>query len=155
MVGNTVIVKNMEKKRLEEINCELCRITIIFADFEKDIYENMFNDVFLWNYHSKLIFHLCQIFEIEKAALCCFLDDEFHYRGRDRLTGKTWSISQTEPLKHEMKLKLEELKKFRNKQLDEKKEKNKSFSRNQKGNNFGRKKDKNKIDSILNNMCMF
>ena len=47
MVGNIVIAKNMEKKRLEETNCELCRIPIIFADFEKDIYENMFNDAFL------------------------------------------------------------------------------------------------------------
>ena len=58
MVGNIVIAKNMEKKRLEETNCELCRIPIIFADFEENIYENIFNDVFLWNYHSKLIFHL-------------------------------------------------------------------------------------------------
>ena len=80
MVGNIVIAKNMEKKRLEETNCELCRIPIIFADFEEDIYENIFNDVFLWNYHSKLIFNLYQIFEIENAALCCFLDDEFLYR---------------------------------------------------------------------------
>ena len=121
MVGNTVIVKNMEKKRLEEINCELCRITIIFADFEKDIYENMFNDVFLLNYQSKLTFHLYEIFETDKAALCCFLNDEFHYRGRDRLTGKTWSISQKESLEQGMNLKLEELKKLKQKQLDEKK----------------------------------
>ena len=88
MPHNIAIAKNMEKKSLEEINCELCRIPIIFADFEKDIYENMFNDVFLWNYHSKLIFHLYQIFETEKAMLCCFLNDEFDYRGRDQLTGK-------------------------------------------------------------------
>ena len=82
----------MEKKRLEEINCELCRIPIIFADFEKDIYENIFNDVFLLNYQSKLTFHLYEIFETDKAALNSFLDDEFHYRGRDRLTGKTWAF---------------------------------------------------------------
>ena len=111
----------MEKKRLEEINCELCRIPIIFADFEKDIYENIFNDVFLLNYQSKLIFHLYEIFETDKAALCCFLNDEFHYRGRDRLTGKTWSISQKESLEQGMNLKLEELKKLKQKQLDEKK----------------------------------
>ena len=139
----------MEKQRLEEINCELCRIPIIFADFEKDIYENMFNDVFLLNYQSKLIFHLYEIFETDKAALCCFLNDEFHYRGRDRLTGKTWSISQRESLEQGMNLKLEELKKLKQKQL------NKSFLGNQKRNKFGRKKEKNKIDSILKDMCIF
>ena len=145
----------MEKQRLEEINCELCRIPIIFADFEKDIYENMFNDVFLLNYQSKLIFHLYEIFETDKAALCCFLNDEFHYRGRDRLTGKTWSISQRESLEQGMNLKLEELKKLKQKQLDEKKKNNKSFLGNQKRNKFGRKKEKNKIDSILKDMCIF
>ena len=35
-----------------------------------------------------------------------------------------------------------------------KKRKNKSFSGNQKKNNFGRKKDKYKIDSISKNTCI-
>ena len=111
--------KYEKRKRPEEINCKLCRIAIIFVDFEKDIYKDMFNDTFLWKYHSKLIFHLCQIFETEKAASCYFLDDEFHYRGRDRVTVKTWNISQKEALEHGVKLKFEELKKARKNRLPE------------------------------------
>ena len=55
--------------------------------------KNMFNEKFLWDYHNKFIFHLQQIFEMDKSALCCFLDNEFHYRGRDWYTGKTWNVS--------------------------------------------------------------
>ena len=36
-----------------------------------------------------------------------------------------------------------------------KKKNNKSFLGNQKRNKFGRKKEKNKIDSILKDMCIF
>ena len=47
------------------------------------------------------------------------------------------------------------VKKLKKKQMKKKTRKNKSFSGNQKRNNFGRKKDKNKIDNILKNMCIF
>ena len=43
----------------------------------------MFNEPFLWEYHSKLDFHPQQVFDIDKTALCCFLDDDFYYTGTD------------------------------------------------------------------------
>lgn len=39
--------KYEKRKSPEEINCELCRTGMIFVDFEKDIYKNIFNDTFL------------------------------------------------------------------------------------------------------------
>ena len=52
---------------------------MIFCNFEKDIEKNWFDDAFLWEYHGRLAFHLNQVFSADKSALCCFLDDEFHY----------------------------------------------------------------------------
>lgn len=52
--------------------------------------------------------------------ICCFLDDDFRYRGRDRTTGKTWDISQTKALKRGMKLKFNEIKRVRKNSLKEK-----------------------------------
>ena len=52
-----------------------------------------------------------QIFNVDKSALYCFLDDEFHYQGREWRIGKTWSVSQTESINYTEKLKLDELKK--------------------------------------------
>lgn len=53
-----------------------------FCDFKKDLSNNMFNENLLWAYHNKLVFHLQNIFEIDKSATCyCFLDDQFYYRG--------------------------------------------------------------------------
>ena len=40
--------KYKKRKRPEEINCELCRIAIIFVNFEQDFCKNMFNNTFLW-----------------------------------------------------------------------------------------------------------
>lgn len=84
-----------EKKRSTEKNCDMCRIPIIFCNFEKDIEKNWFNNAFLWKYHGQLAFNLNQVFCADKSALCCFLDDEFHYRGRDWRSGETWSVSQS------------------------------------------------------------
>ena len=61
--------------------------SIYFLRFEKDI-NNMFNEPFLWEYHSKLDFHPQQVFDIDKTALCCFLDDDFYYTGTDWHTGE-------------------------------------------------------------------
>ena len=101
----------MGKKRPTEKNCEICKIPLIFGNFEKDLEKNWFDDVFLWKYHSQLFFHLYQIFNVDKSALYYFLDDEFHYQGRDWRRGKTWSVSQTESINYTEKLKLDELKK--------------------------------------------
>ena len=100
-----------KKKRPSEKNCEICKIPLIFDNFEKDLEKNWFDDVFLWEYHSQLFFHLHQIFNVDKSALYCFLDDEFHYQGRDWRIGKTWSVSQTQSINCTEKLKLDELKK--------------------------------------------
>lgn len=44
-----------------------------FCDFKKDLSNNMFNENLLWAYHNKLVFHLQNIFEIDKSATCyCF-----------------------------------------------------------------------------------
>ena len=103
--------KILKKERSKEKNCDFCQIPYIFIDFEKDITNNIFDEVLLWEYHRKLFFHLQQIFHPDKTALCCFLDDEFHYRGRNWYTGETWSVSQSESIAYSKKLKLDELKK--------------------------------------------
>lgn len=55
----------------------MCRIPIIFCNFEKVIEKNWFDDAFLWEYHVQLAFHLNQVFSADKSALCFFLDDDF------------------------------------------------------------------------------
>ena len=40
------------KKRSTEKNCKMCRIPMIFCNFEKDIEKNWFDDAFLWEYHG-------------------------------------------------------------------------------------------------------
>ena len=84
--------------------------SIYFWRFEKDINNNMFNESFLWEYHSKLDFHLQQVFDIDKT-LCCFLDDNFYYTGRDWHTGEIRRVSQTELIEYRKKLKMDEIKK--------------------------------------------
>ena len=69
--------------------------------------------MFLWEHHRKLFFHLQQIFDTDKTALCCFLDNEFHCRDRDWYTGETWSVSQSESIAYSEKLKMDGLKKKR------------------------------------------
>ena len=53
-----------------------------------------------------------QVFSADKSALCCFLNDEFHYQGRDWRSGETCSVSKTESIDYTEKLKLDELKKI-------------------------------------------
>ena len=45
--------------------------------------------------------------------MVCFLDDEFHNRGRDWYTGETWSVFQNELIAYSEKLKMDGLKKKR------------------------------------------
>ena len=44
---------NIEKKSNEN-NCPLCQIPLIFFDFRKDLCNNMLEEKFLWDYHSRL-----------------------------------------------------------------------------------------------------
>ena len=63
------------------------------------------------DYHKRLIFHLQEIFETDKTALCCFLDAEYHYRGRDWQTGETWNFPLSEQIEFEEKIWLDNEKK--------------------------------------------
>ena len=74
-----MLLQKILKKKSTGKNCEMCRIPIIFCNFEKVIEKNWFDDAFLWEYHVQLAFHLNQVFSADKSALCFFLDDEFHY----------------------------------------------------------------------------
>ena len=93
------IAKNIMNKRIKGKSCDLCQIPYIF------------DEVFLCEYYRKLFFHLQQIFDTCKTLLCCFLDDEFHYRGRDWYKRKTWSVSQSESIAYSEKLKMNEINK--------------------------------------------
>ena len=70
----------------------------------------MFNKSFLGSYNSKFVFHLQEIFDTDKSALCCFLGDEFYYHGRDWRTGETWSISLSKQIDYQEKIKKDEAK---------------------------------------------
>ena len=59
------------KKTSNEKDCQLCQILLIFCDFEKDLKNNMFNKNFLWEYHSKLIFHLQKMNKLKWTNQCC------------------------------------------------------------------------------------
>ena len=59
--------KFREKRWPTEKNCEMCKIPVIFQDFEKVLTANMFNNVFLWKNHSQLLFHLYQILKQKKV----------------------------------------------------------------------------------------
>ena len=47
----------------------------------------MFNEKFLKDYQSKLYYHLQELFNVNEESLCCFLHDEYTYKGRDWYTG--------------------------------------------------------------------
>ena len=71
----------------------------------------MFDEKFLWDYHSRLMFHFQEIFEMDKSTLHCFLDSEFQYKGRCCYTGETWCIPLSDQIKFEEKTKIDEQKK--------------------------------------------
>ena len=64
----------------------------------------MFNEVFLWDYNKRLIFHLQAIFETDKTALCCFLDTEYRYGSRHWQIGETWNVPLSEQIEFEEKI---------------------------------------------------
>ena len=45
--------KYYKKKPLNEKNCPICQIPLIFWDFEKDLQNYIFNEKLLWEYHQK------------------------------------------------------------------------------------------------------
>ena len=57
--------------------CSICKVPIIFNNFEKDLDFNEFNEEFLCLYHLKLLPNLIEIFSLKKSSLECFLFQEF------------------------------------------------------------------------------
>ena len=57
--------------------CTLCRIPMIFPDFEKKLYysENSFK--FLKCYHGRLLPYLIKIFSLNKESIDCYIKDNF------------------------------------------------------------------------------
>ena len=70
----------------------------------------MFSEGYLRNYHLKLIPYLNKRFFQNKSSICCFLDDEYTYRGHDWYSGETWSVSLSESIKYSEKIKMDEIK---------------------------------------------
>ena len=69
----------------------------------------MFNEVFLWDYNKRLIFHLQAIFETDKTALCCFLDTEYRYGSRHWQIGETWNVPLSEQIEFGWAMKKKQL----------------------------------------------
>ena len=61
----------------------ICKINNGFGDFEYELTENIFNELYLQNCCLKLVPYLKGLFYKNKSSLCCFLESEFEYRGRD------------------------------------------------------------------------
>ena len=80
-----------EKEEKNE-KCTICKLQMIFNNFEEDLNKNMFDEEFLYDYNTRLKYNLIELFETNKCALCCFLGDKYHYRGRDWTTGYTWNV---------------------------------------------------------------
>ena len=71
----------------------------------------MFNEKFLKDYQSKLYYHLQELFYVNIESLYCFLLDEYTYKGRDWYTGETWSVSLSDSIRYQEKIKMDEIKK--------------------------------------------
>ena len=52
--------------------CTVCKIQMIFNNFKEDLTKNMFDEEFLYDYNTKLKYHLIELFKTNKCALCCF-----------------------------------------------------------------------------------
>ena len=110
------------QRRQKNEKSVICKIGIIFTDFEEDLSKItfgedflynyniklskiMFDEEFLYNYNTKLSYHLLELFNENKCALCCFLDSDYHHKGRDWSTGYIWDVSLSEFMKYEKDLK--------------------------------------------------
>ena len=71
-----IVIVNIKKKLI-------CKINNGFGDFEYELRENIFNELYLQNYCLKLVPYLKGLFYENKSSLCCFLESEFEYRYRD------------------------------------------------------------------------
>ena len=60
---------------------------------------------FLQDYHLKLLPHLFEVFNVDKKAIECFLNNEHNYSCRDWNTGEKWSVILRESIKYTKYLK--------------------------------------------------
>ena len=97
----------MEQKRFY---C-FCQISLIFSDFEEDLSTNQFDWNFLKAYHEKLMFHLDEVFTVDKSTTEYFPDDDFVYKGRDWWMGGNWNVPLLEQIEYQTKIKIDQEKK--------------------------------------------
>ena len=109
MVGDIVFVVRRKRKK-QRGKCTICKIPMIFYDFKDDLEKNMFIELFLKDYNEKWYHHLMELFDTNKSALCCFLDEEYHHKGRDRCTGETWDVPLSEQKRYEEDIKINQMK---------------------------------------------
>ena len=102
---------NEEKEEKQKEKCTICKIQIIFTDFENDLEENMFDEEFLNDCNSKLCYHVMELFGTNICAICSFLDSEYSYWGRDCWLGKTWRVPLSKQMKYEEDIKMNQMKK--------------------------------------------
>ena len=84
---------------------------VIFANFQYDLYKNIFDLDFLSRCHTNLYHYLNQLFDIKKNCICCFLHEEYRYKLKDWFTGKTWTISLTDCIEHREKIDIDKIRK--------------------------------------------
>ena len=82
--------------------CAFCEIQTVFSGFEKTICENRKNLVACPKRHLPL---LMRIFEEDKTAVDCFLDDEYVYTERDWYTGETCCVYLRESIDYSNSIK--------------------------------------------------
>ena len=78
---------------------QFCIICMIFFQFEKDIYNNMFDADFLFCYYDKVVFQLKRLFQEKKGVVCCFLHDEYSYLIHDIDTSENRFFTVSEIIK--------------------------------------------------------
>ena len=100
-----------ERGKKQRGKCTICKIPMIFYDFKDDLEKYMFIELFLKDYNEKWYHHLMELFDTNKCALCCFLDEEYHHKGRDRCTSETWDVPLSEQMRSEEDIKINKIKK--------------------------------------------
>lgn len=89
----------------------MCKIPIIFSDFERDLEKNIFDVAFLNEYHAKLYFHLNKLFNVKKDCIFYFLHQEYKHKGRDWYSRGTWKVALSDSIWYSKKMKMNQMEK--------------------------------------------
>ena len=106
-----IIVIEGKKKKKEKQICLMCKIPIIFSDFEHDLDKNISDVAFLNGYHAKLYFHLNKLFNAKKDCIFCFLRQECEHKGRDWYSRGTWKVPVSDSIWYSKKMKMNQMEK--------------------------------------------